>query len=182
MQVAGSVSEDALYLLFAELEKGLEEGVRRPGAAAVLTHFCATSKLDYQEHVPSLLTVCHCLTSLAFPALSLAPPASYPFVLRTFLRCSCWAIVSQALSLEMFFAPPGWCSLVALLQYACTSSDVVLSTNSNDVTCALDRIGLHSGNANHALQSSAWLCMLQSMTQRNLEVLSYNSCASHAHN
>ena len=88
MQVAGSVSEDALYLLFAELEKGLEEGVRRPGAAAVLTHFCATSKLDYQEHVPSLLTVCPCLTSLASLALSLAPPASYPFVLRTFLHCS----------------------------------------------------------------------------------------------
>ena len=88
MQVAGSVSEDALYLLFAELEKGLEEGVRRPGAAAVLTHFCATSKLDYQEHVPSLLTVCPCLTSLVSLALSLAPPASYPFVLRPFLCCS----------------------------------------------------------------------------------------------
>lgn len=57
MQVAASVGEDALYLLFAELEKGLEDPVRRPAAAAVLTHFCATSKLDYQEHVPSLLTV-----------------------------------------------------------------------------------------------------------------------------
>ncbi len=72
MQVAGSVGEDALYLLFAELEKGLEDPVRRPAAAAVLTHFCATSKLDYQEHVPSLLTVCPCLTSLASLALCLA--------------------------------------------------------------------------------------------------------------
>ena len=80
MQVAGSVSEDALYLLFAELEKGLEDPVRRPAAAAVLTHFCATSKLDYQEHVPSLLTVCHCLTSLV-PALLLAPPGSCSLVL-----------------------------------------------------------------------------------------------------
>ncbi|DBB12167.1 TPA: hypothetical protein ACH3X3_006274 [Trebouxia sp. C0006] len=56
LKVAASVGEDALYLLFAELEKGLEDPVRRPAAAAVLTHFCATSKLDYQEHVPSLLT------------------------------------------------------------------------------------------------------------------------------
>jgi len=57
VQVSGAVSEDSLYLLFAELEKGLEEPTRRPAAAAVLTHFCTSSKLDYQEHVPSLLTV-----------------------------------------------------------------------------------------------------------------------------
>ena len=87
MQVAASVGEDALYLLFAELEKGLEDPVRRPAAVAVLTHFCATSKLDYQEHVPSLLTVCPCLTSLASLALFLAPPGSYPFVMRTCLHC-----------------------------------------------------------------------------------------------
>lgn len=55
--MSGAVSEDALYLLFAELEKGLEEPTRRPAAASVLTHFCSTSKLDYQEQVPSLLTV-----------------------------------------------------------------------------------------------------------------------------
>ncbi len=91
-QVAASVSEDALYLLFAELEKGLEDPVRRPAAAAVLTHFCATSKLDYQEHVPSLLTVCHCLTTLASLALFLAPPpGSYPFVLTTCtVSCTSW--------------------------------------------------------------------------------------------
>jgi len=88
MQVAASVGEDALYLLFAELEKGLEDPVRRPAAAAVLTHFCATSKLDYQEHVPSLLTVCHCLTSLV-PALLLAPPGSCSLVL---LCCSMLAL------------------------------------------------------------------------------------------
>lgn len=94
MQVAASVSEDALYLLFAELEKGLEDPVRRPAAAAVLTHFCATSKLDYQEHVPSLLTVSPCLTSLASLVLLLAPPGSYPFVSRMFLHCSSYAIVT----------------------------------------------------------------------------------------
>ena len=57
MQVAGAVSEDALYLLIAEFEKGLEDATRRPGTAVVVTHFCSSSKLDYQEHVPSLLTV-----------------------------------------------------------------------------------------------------------------------------
>ena len=66
LQVAAAVSEDALYLLFAELEKGLEEPMRRPAAAVVLAQYCASSKLDYQEHVPSLLTVCfgscwHCV-------------------------------------------------------------------------------------------------------------------------
>ena len=57
LQVAAAVSEDALYLLFVELEKGLEEPTRRSAAAVVLTNFCANSKLDYQENVPSLLTV-----------------------------------------------------------------------------------------------------------------------------
>lgn len=57
MQVSGAVSEDSLYLLFAELEKGLEEPTRRSAAAVVLANFCANSKLEYQEHVPSLLTV-----------------------------------------------------------------------------------------------------------------------------
>ena len=79
-QVAAAVSEDALYLLFAELEKGLEEPMRRPAAAVVLTNYCASSKLDYQEHVPSLLTVCisslyiSCLESLfcSFASCSLA--------------------------------------------------------------------------------------------------------------
>lgn len=56
-QVSGAVSEDSLYLLFAELEKGLEEPTRRSAAALVLANFCSNSKLDYQEHVPSLLTV-----------------------------------------------------------------------------------------------------------------------------
>lgn len=57
LQVASAVSEDALYLLVAEFEKGLEDATRRPAAAVVVTHFCSSSKLDYQEHVPSLLTV-----------------------------------------------------------------------------------------------------------------------------
>lgn len=57
VQVAGAVGEDSLYLLFQEVEKGLEEAPRRPAAAGLLAHFCSTSKLDFQQHVPSLLTV-----------------------------------------------------------------------------------------------------------------------------
>lgn len=67
LQVAAAVSEDALYLLFAELEKGLEEPMRRPAAAVVLANYCASSKLDYQEHVPSLLTVRFSLLSSLSP-------------------------------------------------------------------------------------------------------------------
>ena len=55
--MSGAVGEDALYLLFAELEKGLEEPTRRPAAAAVLSQYCSSSKLDFQQHVPTLLTV-----------------------------------------------------------------------------------------------------------------------------
>lgn len=64
------MSEDSLYLLFAELEKGLEEPTRRSAAALVLTNFCANSKLDYQEHVSSLLTVWShpCKSASEFPA------------------------------------------------------------------------------------------------------------------
>ena len=51
------MGEDALCLLFAELEKGLEEPTRRPAAAAVLSQYCSSSKLDFQQHVPTLLTV-----------------------------------------------------------------------------------------------------------------------------
>lgn len=85
------MGEDALYLLFAELEKGLEEPTRRPAAAAVLTHFCTTSKLDYQEHVPSLLTVRYAGTSL-----DVAMPVAEPVCIYA-CACACAC---------------GWCQLV----------------------------------------------------------------------
>lgn len=39
-----------------ELQRGLEELTRRRGAATVVTLFCKQSKLDFQEHVPALIT------------------------------------------------------------------------------------------------------------------------------
>ncbi|KAL4444093.1 hypothetical protein ABPG75_011830 [Micractinium tetrahymenae] len=53
--VALSVQEDGLYLLMQELQRGLEEPARRRGAATVVTLFCKSSKLDFQEHVPALI-------------------------------------------------------------------------------------------------------------------------------
>ena len=41
-----------------QLEKALEEPSRRRAAAEAITLYCTTSKHDFQEHVPSLLTVC----------------------------------------------------------------------------------------------------------------------------
>lgn len=54
------MQEDGLYLLMQELQRGLEEPGRRRGAAAVTALFCRTSKLDFQEHVPALITVGGC--------------------------------------------------------------------------------------------------------------------------
>ena len=88
VQVAAAVSEDALYLLFAELEKGLEEPTRRSAAAVVLTNFCANSKLDYQEHVPSLLTVCLHPSNLS-PQNPSCSPCVHPFC----SSCVCQASV-----------------------------------------------------------------------------------------
>ncbi|KAL4419436.1 hypothetical protein ABPG77_006363, partial [Micractinium sp. CCAP 211/92] len=53
--VALSVQEDGLYLLMQELQRGLEEPARRRGAATVVALFCKSSKLDFQEHVPTLI-------------------------------------------------------------------------------------------------------------------------------
>ena len=50
--------EDGLYLLVGEVVKGLEDPARRKGAAAAITVFCRGSRLDFQEHVPTLITVC----------------------------------------------------------------------------------------------------------------------------
>ena len=51
------LQEEGLYLLVQELQRGLDEAGRRRGAATVLALFCKASKLDYQEHVPALITV-----------------------------------------------------------------------------------------------------------------------------
>lgn len=51
------LQEDGLYLLMQELQRGLEEPGRRRGAATVVALFCKSSKLDFQEHVPSLIGV-----------------------------------------------------------------------------------------------------------------------------
>ena len=55
--VAGAVQEDGLHLFMSEIHKGLDEGgLRRNGAAAAIVAFCKTTKLDYQEHLPGLLS------------------------------------------------------------------------------------------------------------------------------
>jgi hypothetical protein len=41
----------------AQLEKGLEDASRRRAAAAAVAFFCGSTRLDFQEHVPGLLTV-----------------------------------------------------------------------------------------------------------------------------
>lgn len=64
-----AVQEDGLYLLMQELQRGLEEPARRRGAATVTALFCRTSKLDFQEHVPALITVRMCCLSLVGLAL-----------------------------------------------------------------------------------------------------------------
>lgn len=56
-QVATAVAEDGVYLLMGQVERGLEEPSRRRGAAGVVTHFCRSSRLDFQEHVPQLISV-----------------------------------------------------------------------------------------------------------------------------
>lgn len=55
--VCGAVGEEGVYLLLAQLEKALEDPSRRVAAAGCIRHFCEASRLDFQEHVPSLITV-----------------------------------------------------------------------------------------------------------------------------
>ena len=57
-KVSAAVAEEGVYLLLGQLEKGLEEPSRRLAAANTVKLFCESSKLDFQEHVPSLITVC----------------------------------------------------------------------------------------------------------------------------
>ena len=56
-KVAGAVAEEGVYLLVAQLDKGLEDPSRRLASANLIKFFCQTSKLDFQEHVPALITV-----------------------------------------------------------------------------------------------------------------------------
>ena len=59
--VASAVGEEGMYLLIGELEKALEDTSRRVAAVTCLKGFCDATKLDFQEHVPSLITVgFHC--------------------------------------------------------------------------------------------------------------------------
>lgn len=56
-KVASAVGEEGMYLLIGELEKALEDTSRRVAAANCLKGFCESSRLDFQEHVSSLITV-----------------------------------------------------------------------------------------------------------------------------
>ena len=46
-----------MHVLALQFEKALEDPSRRRAAAESVSHFCATTRHDFQEHVPSLLTV-----------------------------------------------------------------------------------------------------------------------------
>jgi len=54
--VALSVGEDGSYVLVGQLIRGLEEAKSRLGAANTITAFCKGTKLDFQEHIPTLIT------------------------------------------------------------------------------------------------------------------------------
>ena len=56
-KVAGAVSEEGTYLLVAQWDRALEDPLRRRAAADAIKHFCTVSQLDFQEHVPALITV-----------------------------------------------------------------------------------------------------------------------------
>lgn len=55
-----AVQEDGLYLLIAELLKGLDDAARRVGAAVGIGQLCRGSRLDFQEHIPALIAVSLC--------------------------------------------------------------------------------------------------------------------------
>ena len=68
-----------------QLEKALEEPTRRRAAADTIAHYCSTSKHDFQEHVPSLLTVS--LPAHAPPFLHSTPESNLQSV-----ECSSFAV------------------------------------------------------------------------------------------
>jgi hypothetical protein len=55
--ISRAVQDDGLHLFMAEVHKGLDEGgKKRSGAASAIIAFCKETKLDYQEHVPGLIS------------------------------------------------------------------------------------------------------------------------------
>ena len=56
-QICAAVAEEGIYLLIGQLDKGLEDKSRRLAAARCIKAFCETTRLDFQEHVPGLITV-----------------------------------------------------------------------------------------------------------------------------
>ena len=65
-KISSAVAEDGVHVLIAELDKGLEDPARRLAAAEATTLFCKATKLDFQEHVGTLITVSYepCLRGL----------------------------------------------------------------------------------------------------------------------
>ena len=55
--MSAAVGEEGVYLLIGQLEKGLEDPARRLAAANSIKAFCESTRLDFQEHVSSLITV-----------------------------------------------------------------------------------------------------------------------------
>lgn len=56
-KISGAVGEEGVYLLIGQLEKSLEDPVRRLASANCIAYFCETTKHDFQEHIPGLITV-----------------------------------------------------------------------------------------------------------------------------
>jgi hypothetical protein len=77
-KVSAAVGEEGVYLLIGQLEKGLEDPAKRLAAANSIKVFCESTRLDYQEHVSSLITVrpwliarlLDCLTTSGIPMLA----------------------------------------------------------------------------------------------------------------
>lgn len=51
-----AIDEDGLHILMSVLLTAMDEENRRRGACAAIVSFCKSTKLDYQEHVSSLIT------------------------------------------------------------------------------------------------------------------------------
>lgn len=103
------MAEDGLYLLIGQLERGLEGSGRRRAAANAITTFCNTSRLPFQEHVPSLILVCplftsssSCSSSWSTGSTTCSPARPFPSL---FLRSTCFPVAPPCLSLVHHTAP-----------------------------------------------------------------------------
>lgn len=54
--MVAAIDEDGLHILISVILTALDEEKRRRGACAALSAFCKSTRLDYQEHVPSLIS------------------------------------------------------------------------------------------------------------------------------